>query len=85
MRVKAFEEKVWSIEGVRVVLRTDPDVDVSDYSYKKAADEGWRVTELLEKRISKCASGIPTIVLQGDGREPHGNVTLRTIRQGYNA
>lgn len=85
MKASEFEERVWAIEGIRIVLRTDPNTEVTEYSYKKAADESWRVTELIEKRIAKHIDNIPHLVLQGDGEEPHGKVILRTIRKGYKA
>lgn len=83
MKASDFEEKIWTIEGIRVVLRTDPNAEVADYDYKNAADESWRITELGEKRIEKCIPGIKYSVIQGDGEEPHGKVILRTIRNGY--
>ncbi|WP_276966813.1 hypothetical protein [Metallibacterium scheffleri] len=85
MKASEFEDKVWAIEGVRIILRTDPDTKVPDYPYKKAADESWRVTELIDKRVAKLINDIPHVVLQGDGEEPHGKVILRTIRKGYTA
>ena len=84
MKASDFEEKVWAIEGIRIVLRTSPNKEVGDYNYKKAADESWRVTELGEKRIEKCIGDVPYVVIQGDGEEPNGKVILRTIRSGYN-
>lgn len=85
MNASEFEAAVWAIEGIRIVLRTDPKTEVGDYKYKNAADESWRITELVEKRIAKCTHDIPYAVLQGDGEEPNGNVILRTIRGSYNA
>ena len=81
--VSDFEEKVWKIEGIRLVLRANPDSQVTNYDYKNAAQEGWSVTEFLEKRISGHINGIPVIVIQGDGEEPHGRVLLRTLRGRY--
>lgn len=83
MKARDFEEKVWAIEGIRIALRTDPNTEVEDYDYKNAADESWRITELGSKRIEKCISNIPYIVIQGDGEEPHGRSILRTIRNSY--
>ncbi|MDQ3286918.1 MAG: hypothetical protein M3Q42_01415 [Pseudomonadota bacterium] len=85
MKASEFEEKVWAVEGIRIVLRIEPNTEVTDYNYKKAADESWRVTELFEKRIGKHINGTSYIVLQGDGEEPHGRVILRTLRKGYKA
>jgi hypothetical protein len=83
MKVSEFEDKVWTIEKVRIVLRVDPCTEVEDYDFKNAADESWRITELLDKRINPRINNIPVVVLQGDGEQPHGRVILRTLRGGY--
>ncbi|NQU65917.1 MAG: hypothetical protein HQ517_16775 [SAR324 cluster bacterium] len=83
MKVSEFEENVWRVEGIRIVLRANPDSLVEDYDYKNAADERWRVTELIEKRITTRINGIFTMVLQGNGEEPHGGILLKNIRKGY--
>jgi hypothetical protein len=83
MKASEFEQKVWAVEGIRIVLRTDPNTEVKDYGKKNAADEGLRITELLEKRVAPCVGDIPYVVIQSDGEEPHGKVILRTIRKGY--
>jgi hypothetical protein len=83
MKAIDFEEKVWAIESIRIVLRTTPNTEVEDYDYKKAADESWRITELGAKRIEKCIASIPYVVIQGDGEEPNGKVILRTLRKSY--
>mgnify|MGYP000499890391 CR=1 FL=1 len=84
MKASDFEEKVWTIEGVRIVLRIAPNTEVGEYTYKKAADESWRITELGSKRIEKSiGTDIPYTVIQGNGEEPNGKVILRTLRNGY--
>ena len=85
MKATEFEEKVWAIEGVRIVLRTAPDTEVKDDDCKNGADESWRITELGTKRIEKSIGNIPYTVIQSDGEEPHGKVILRTIRSAYGA
>ena len=47
------------------MLRTDPNKEVTDYNYEKTADESWRVTELVEKRLVKHINGIPTLSSKG--------------------
>lgn len=83
MKTRDFEDKVWEVEGIRIVLHAGNDVQVGDYNYKKAADESWRITEFGEKRLEKHLNGITYSTIQGDGEEPHGRVILRTVRNGY--
>lgn len=83
MKVNEFEDAVWAVDGIRVVLRANPETVVKSYDKKNAADAGWRITEFISKRISPCIGDIAVVVIQGDGEEPNGNVILRTLRKGY--
>lgn len=83
MKVWEFEEKVWDIEGIRIVVRCPSETKVSDYDYQNAAQDSWRITQLLEGRIQPNIKEMEVIVLHGDGKQPHGKVTLRRIRQSY--
>lgn len=83
MNVGNFEKKVWEVESIRIVVRAAPGTVVKDYDFKNAADERWRVTEWLDKRVRDCLNDLEVTVVQGNGEEPHGQVILRTLRQGY--
>jgi hypothetical protein len=83
MKVRDFEERVWEIEQVRIVVHAANAVDVEIYDYKNAAPEGWQISELSKKRIDKCIGKRTFTVVQGDGEEPHGRTVLRTIRKSY--
>ena len=83
MKICEFEEKVWEIEGIRVVVRASADEKVSDYNFKNGSQENWRITQLIEKRIQPQIGGREVIIIQGDGEQPHGRVSLRTVRKTY--
>lgn len=83
MKVWKFEEKVWEVEGIRIVIRAPSDEDVANYTFKNGAQEGWRVTQLIEKRIQPKIGDKEVIIIQGDGEQPHGRVILRTVRRTY--
>ena len=83
MKAWEFEEKVWEIEGIRIVVRASSEIEVSDYDYQNAAQDNWRITQLLEGRIQPNLEDMEILVLQGDGEQPHGSVILRTIRKSY--
>ena len=84
MDVREFEDKVWKVEGIRIVVHAPDGTAVSNYNYKNAANERWRITELCQNRVEKCLDGKTFAVVQGDGESPHGRVILRTIKSGYN-
>lgn len=83
MKIFEFEEKVWEIEGIRVIVRASSDETVSDYNFKNGAQENWRITQLIEKRIQPKIGEREVIIIQGDGEQPHGRVILRTVRRTY--
>jgi hypothetical protein len=60
VKATEFEEKFWAVEGVRIVLRTDPNNEVGDYTYKNGADASWRDSELGQKRIEKTLAPFHT-------------------------
>lgn len=83
MNVTEFEDAVWAIEGVRIVVRSRIGSEVDDYDYQRGAQDTWRVSQLLENRIQPRIGTREVVVLQGDGEQPHGRVILRTLRSSY--
>ncbi|MCK9194328.1 MAG: hypothetical protein M0P19_10700 [Nevskia sp.] len=83
MQVSEFEYAVWAVEGIRITVRAPSNMAIGTYNYQNAANEGWRITQLLENRILPNVNGHEVVVLQGDGEEPHGRVILRTLRASY--
>lgn len=83
MTVQEFEDAVWRVEGIRVVVRAHRSAQVGDYKYTRGAQETWRVPQLIENRIQPKVGKREIVVMQGDGEQPHGRVILRTVRASY--
>jgi len=83
MKASEFEDKVWEIEGVRVVLRCPDNHQVEDYDYKNAANQTMLLTEWLKVRVLPKLKDIDVQVISGNGEQPHGRSLLRTIRASY--
>jgi hypothetical protein len=83
MKIKEFEQKVWQVERIRIVLRAHPDTEVKDYDYKNAAIGSWSLKAFLESRIASKVGDIPIAVILGDGQEAKGQSILRNIREKY--
>ena len=83
MTVEEFEEKVWGLEGIRVIVRASSDDTVKDYEYRKRAQGTWRITQLLQNRIAPKIGRKEVLVIGGDWEEPHGRTLLRTLRKSY--
>jgi hypothetical protein len=84
MTVQELEDKVWAQDGIRIVIRAAANDKVGDYPHKNAAQENWRITQFMEKRITPLLKGKEAIVLEGNGEEPHGRTLLSSIRESYN-
>ena len=83
MKLADFEQRVWEVEGIRIVIRGDENDEVEDYTRKNAANENWRTREFLEKRIEPRVGGRKVVVIKGDGEMPNGRVLLRNLRASY--
>ena len=57
MKVEDFEQAVWEVETIRVVVRAPAGAQVAEYSNQNAADEKWGVEEWLRKRVRPKLSG----------------------------
>ncbi len=68
MKVGDFEQRVWDLERIRIVVRADRYDEVEDYDYKNAANENWRTSEFLKNRVVGRVGGREVTVIQGDGK-----------------
>ena len=83
MTIRQFEEAVWKIESVRIVLRAPKAAKVKDYKYKIADQEGHRVTEWLQNRVTPRIGDFTCVVVDGRGLVAHRASTMSTIRGSY--
>ncbi|MBA2237423.1 MAG: hypothetical protein H0W24_01795 [Lysobacter sp.] len=83
MKIWEFEEAVWQVEGIRVFVRAHADTTVTPYPYKRAADSGWRLSELAGNRIESCLAPHGFQFVDGGGSIPHRGSRLPTIRDSY--
>lgn len=83
MKVSEFEDKVWEIDRIRLVLRAPENQAVDAYDWQKAADQGLSIKEYIEIRITPKIRGIEAVIIDGDGEEPNRRTLLRTARESY--
>lgn len=50
MKASEFEDKVWEVEGIRIVLRCPEDQVVTPYDYTNAASQTTSITSWLNGR-----------------------------------
>jgi hypothetical protein len=85
MKLADFEQQVWDVENIRIVVRADENDEVKDYNLKRAADETWTTNEFLNNRIEPRVGSKKVVVIRGDGQKSHGAVKLRNLRASYSA
>jgi hypothetical protein len=83
MKVWEFEDKVWEIDRIRIVVRAPTTADVSDYTKTNAANEGISIAKYLETRIEPCIGRFEVTVLSGDGEFLNKKSHVGTVRQSY--
>ena len=85
MTIREFEAAVWDIEGIRIVVRADPNEQVGHYDYERAATQASTLNEWLERRIYPKIGDYKVEVIGGNGKRPHGGTLVSTISASYNA
>lgn len=83
MKASEFEDKVWEVEGIRIVLRCPEDQVVTPYDYTNAASQTTSITSWLNGRVLPKLNGIPCEVIAGNGEQPHGRSLTRTVKASY--
>ncbi len=83
MKIHEIENKAWSMDGVRIIIRGSENEDLNDYTQKNAAQASWSVTKYIETRIQPLIGDKEVIVLLGDGEQPHGRTLLSSVRDSY--
>ena len=65
MTVSEFEKAVWTKEKIRIVIRAPADSQVEEYGFANAADQNWRITELIDNRIHRRVGNSDVVVIRG--------------------
>lgn len=81
--VRKFEEQVWKVEGIRLVVCSASDVEVRPYDYQKAAAGHWTVRKWLDERVHPRTGSREIVVIDGYGERINRKTVLRTMRDSY--
>ena len=81
--VLSFEESVWLVEKLRIVIRDRGSSRIGSYPYKRPANLDWTLAQLVVKRIRGLAKDREVTCIGGDGRPPNGRTLLRNVRASY--
>ena len=81
--VAEFEEAVWRVERIRIVVRSDPNQKVIGYYYQKAAPKNFTLQKWIDRRVDAKVDGREVVVIDGTGSIPPRNTQLETVWSGY--
>ena len=83
--VKEFEEAVWNVEKIRVVVRAHEDTRLTNaYNFERSANKEWTLHKWLRTRLDLVMREFAVYVVVGRGLIPRSNSLLQTIRDSYN-
>lgn len=81
--VAELEDKIWTTEGVRVVVRAAQSDLVDDYDYKRKIASTSSVTDWGNGRLKPILNGKDYYVVDGSGTRPHGRTSMERVRESY--
>ena len=81
--VEKFENRVWELERIRIVVRADCREEVGNYGFRYKAARKMTVAKFLEDRIMGSIGNFTVDVIDGSGRIPEGNALAGTVRDSY--
>ena len=85
MTAYEFEEAVWELDRIRIVIRADWNDEVEDYNYDYADGERRTLTDFLRTRVRPRINGLSVGAIDGSGTWVNGGRQLRNIRNTYQA
>lgn len=83
MTAREFEDAVFDLEGVRIVLRCPVNTPLPDYLYDRRAAGNTTVNEWLAARISHRIGGHDVAVIDGLGGYANRRMKMSTLRDSY--
>lgn len=81
--VAELEDKVWTTEGIRVVVRAPQTDLVDDYEYQRKITSTSSVTDWGNGRLKPILNGKDYYIVDGSGTRPHGRTNMETVRDSY--
>ncbi|WP_375428141.1 hypothetical protein [uncultured Sphingomonas sp.] len=83
MQALTLEQKIFELEGVRVIVRASGDEKVGKYDYQRCATGTMTLADWLKKRVYPLTGDLDVVVVNGRGEMPHGKTHMNTLRDSY--
>ena len=83
MLVKEYEDRVFEVEEVRIVVRAPPYLTIGDYVYARKYKGSNTISAWLETRVVHGVNGHEVEVIDGCGGTPRRNTQMDNLRESY--
>lgn len=84
MTLYEFESRVFSLEGIRIIIRSNRN-NFKDYSYIRKCPDNTSIKDFIDTRISSFLEvGEIATVVNGYGETPNLRTHIGTVRASYN-
>ncbi len=84
MQAWKFEQKIFELEGVRILIRTSSEAKIPKFEYLRAAADNTRLSDWLNTRIYPLTGELEVVVVNGRGEiDPNGKTKMATLRNSY--
>lgn len=84
MTVWEFEQKVWNVDSLRIIIRAPQQAEVGEFDWVNAASGSTSISKYCALRVSSRVGDLEYFVADGTGQFPNGNTHINKIRDTYN-
>lgn len=78
-----LEDQIWTLEGIRVVIRAPKNVQFSPYNYSRKLSATSSITDWINGRLKPIIGDYGFSIIDGNGEIPHGRTSMDTLRKSY--
>ena len=81
--MKRFEEKIFEIEKVRLIIRAGEDHSVGKFDFSRKYKGSNTIDAWLNARVRSPLDGFDFVIVDGRGYSPGNNMTMDNLRNSY--
>ena len=82
--VRDFEEAIWNLEGIRLLVRAPKDTRLLNaYGFERSANRDWTLNKWIQTRVEPIMWDFEVTIVDGRGAIPRANSRLQTVRDSY--
>ena len=85
MKIWEFENAVWNLDGVRIVVRGESGDEVGDYGFARAAPANYSFQKFIDTRLRSLVGDREVMAINGSGGIVHTATHMTNIRATYGA